>query len=78
MVKLTEVEDEHFTSEKPTPTQKDSLITSDNEEDDFTDTGMSFFLVCCHLSCRQWTRHFLPPKNYTCPNQTETIPTALG
>lgn len=46
MVKLTEVEDEHFTSEKPTPTHKDTLLTSDNEEDDdFTDTGMSIFFL---------------------------------
>ncbi|CRG83110.1 hypothetical protein PISL3812_00458 [Talaromyces islandicus] len=44
MVKLTEVEDEHFTSEKPIPTHKDALLTSDNEDDDdFTDTGKSFF-----------------------------------
>lgn len=44
MVKLTEVEDEHFTTEKPTPTHKDALLTSDNEEDDdFTDTGKSSF-----------------------------------
>jgi import receptor subunit TOM22 len=40
MVKLTEVEDEHFTSEKPVPTNKEALLVSDNEEDDdFTDTG---------------------------------------
>lgn len=40
MVKLTEVEDEHFTSEKPIPTNKDALLMSDNEDDDdFTDTG---------------------------------------
>ncbi|KAH8704116.1 mitochondrial import receptor subunit tom22 [Talaromyces proteolyticus] len=39
MVNLIEVEDEHFTSEKPAPTQKDVLLASDNEEeDDFTDT----------------------------------------
>ncbi|EED14908.1 mitochondrial import receptor subunit tom22 [Talaromyces stipitatus ATCC 10500] len=39
MVKLTEVEDEHFTTEKPIPTSKDTLLMSDNEEDDdFTDT----------------------------------------
>lgn len=39
MVKLTEVEDEHFTTEKPIPTNKESLIVSDNEdEDDYTDT----------------------------------------
>ena len=40
MVKLTEVEDEHFTTEKPIPT-KEALLVSDNEDDeDFTDTGM--------------------------------------
>lgn len=39
MVKLTEVEDEHFTTEKPVPT-KEALLVSDNEDDeDFTDTG---------------------------------------
>ena len=39
MVKLTEVEDEHFTTEKPIPT-KEALLVSDNEDDeDFTDTG---------------------------------------
>lgn len=44
MVKLTEVEDEHFTTEKPTPTHKDTLLTSDNEDDDdFTDTGTFLF-----------------------------------
>ncbi|RAO70532.1 uncharacterized protein BHQ10_006544 [Talaromyces amestolkiae] len=38
MVKLTEVEDEHFTTEKPIPT-KEALLVSDNEDDeDFTDT----------------------------------------
>jgi import receptor subunit TOM22 len=41
MVKLTEVEDEHFTTEKPIPT-KEALLVSDNEDDeDFTDTGTS-------------------------------------
>lgn len=40
MVKLTEVEDEHFTTEKPIPT-KEALLVSDNEDDeDFTDTGI--------------------------------------
>lgn len=37
MVKLTEVEDEHF-SEKPTATKGDALLVSD-DEDDYTDTG---------------------------------------
>lgn len=40
MVKLTEVEDEHFTNEKPVPSKRDTLLASDDEEDDFTDTGM--------------------------------------
>jgi hypothetical protein len=45
MVKLTEVEDEHFTSEKPVPS-KESLLVSDNEdEDDYTDTGTPFPLL---------------------------------
>lgn len=38
MVKLTEVEDEHF-KEKPAPSKNDVLLASDDEEDDFTDTG---------------------------------------
>lgn len=37
MVKLTEVEDEHFT-DKPIPTKGDALLVSDDEED-YTDTG---------------------------------------
>jgi hypothetical protein len=37
MVKLTEVEDEHF-SEKPIPSKNDALLVSDDEED-YTDTG---------------------------------------
>ncbi|KAJ5332388.1 Mitochondrial outer membrane translocase complex subunit Tom22 [Penicillium brevicompactum] len=36
MVKLTEVEDEHF-SEKPTATKHDALLVSD-DEDDYSDT----------------------------------------
>ncbi|OOQ82947.1 Mitochondrial import receptor subunit tom-22 [Penicillium brasilianum] len=36
MVKLTEVEDEHFT-EKPIPSKNDALLVSDDEED-YTDT----------------------------------------
>ena len=40
MVKLQEVEDEHFT-EKTGTTKKDALLESDND-DDYTDTGMTF------------------------------------
>jgi import receptor subunit TOM22 len=36
MVKLTEVEDEHFT-EKPATTKDDALLADD--DDDYTDTG---------------------------------------
>lgn len=39
MVKLTEVEDEHF-KEKPTSTKSDALLLSEDEDDDYTDTGM--------------------------------------
>lgn len=40
MVKLTEVEDEHFSQEKPMPSKHNVLLTSDDEEeDDYTDTG---------------------------------------
>lgn len=38
MVKLTEVEDEHFSAEKPIPSKNDALLVSDDEED-YTDTG---------------------------------------
>ncbi|KAL2005470.1 hypothetical protein VTN00DRAFT_2681 [Thermoascus crustaceus] len=38
MVKLTEVEDEHFNKEKPTPSKNDVLLASEDEDDDFTDT----------------------------------------
>lgn len=41
MVKLTEVEDEHF-KEKPTSTKSDALLLSDDEDEDYTDTGMLF------------------------------------
>ncbi|KAL1969274.1 hypothetical protein VTN77DRAFT_9466 [Rasamsonia byssochlamydoides] len=37
MVKLTEVEDEHFTTEKPTPSKNDVLLASD-DDDEYTDT----------------------------------------
>ncbi|OJI97345.1 hypothetical protein ASPVEDRAFT_121951 [Aspergillus versicolor CBS 583.65] len=37
MVKLTEVEDEHFAQEKPQPSKHDILLATD-DEDDFTDT----------------------------------------
>lgn len=39
MVKLTEVEDEHF-KEKPTSTKSDALLLSDDDDEDYTDTGM--------------------------------------
>lgn len=39
MVKLTEVEDEHFSQEKPEPTKDNVLLASDDEDEDFTDTG---------------------------------------
>lgn len=39
MVKLTEVEDEHFAKEKPAPTKDNSLLVSDDEDEDYTDTG---------------------------------------
>lgn len=48
MVKLTEVEDEHFT-DKPIPTKGDALLISDDEED-YTDTG----------KCLMNTRHSSP------------------
>ena len=38
MVKLTEVEDEHF-AEKPSITRDDALLASD-DDDDYTDTGV--------------------------------------
>jgi import receptor subunit TOM22 len=39
MVKLTEVEDEHFSTEKPTSTKNDALLLSDDEDEDYSDTG---------------------------------------
>ena len=41
MVKLTEVEDEHF-SEKPATTKDDILLAEDDDED-YTDTGTAPF-----------------------------------
>ncbi|EYE95430.1 mitochondrial import receptor subunit TOM22 [Aspergillus ruber CBS 135680] len=38
MVRLTEVEDEHFAQEKPQTTKDNVLIATDDEEEDFTDT----------------------------------------
>ena len=53
MVKLTEVEDEHFTTEKPTPAKNDTLLASEDEDDDFTDTGgwETFLPRLCLLHC---------------------------
>lgn len=45
MVKLTEVEDEHFTAEKPVPSKNDALLVSDDEED-YTDTGKYLKNTC--------------------------------
>jgi hypothetical protein len=44
MVKLTEVEDEHF-SEKPATTKDDALLAND-DDDDYTDTGTSLQELC--------------------------------
>ncbi|KAL2221091.1 mitochondrial import receptor subunit tom22 [Thermoascus aurantiacus ATCC 26904] len=38
MVKLTEVEDEHFTTDKPIPSKNDVLLASEDDDDEFTDT----------------------------------------
>lgn len=38
MVRLEEVEDEAFSSEKPTGTGKDGALLAD-DDDDYTDTG---------------------------------------
>ncbi|KAL4886402.1 mitochondrial import receptor subunit tom22 [Aspergillus karnatakaensis] len=38
MVKLTEVEDEHFAHEKPQPSKHNVLLVSDDEDEDYTDT----------------------------------------
>ena len=40
MVKLTEVEDEHFTHEKPVPSKDDILLAEEDDDDEYTDTGM--------------------------------------
>lgn len=54
MVRLTEVEDEYF-KEKSKATKNDALLASDDEDDDFTDTGKrshSLLEICftCQLS----------------------------
>jgi len=38
MVKLTEVEDEHFTHEKPVPSKDDILLAGEDDDDEYTDT----------------------------------------
>lgn len=45
MVRLEEVEDETFSSEKPTGTGKDGALLAD-DDDDYTDTGAT---VCSLL-----------------------------
>lgn len=68
MVKLTEVEDEHFTTEKPIPS-KDALLVSDNEEeddDDYTDTGMFATLpepLCSRRTLKAMGGKRVPTKN---------------
>ena len=47
MVKLTEVEDEHF-SEKPATTKDDALLAED--DDDYTDTGTALSFSVAVLS----------------------------
>lgn len=49
MVKLTEVEDEHF-AEKPSTTKDNTLLADDDNDDDYTDTGMAPFFL--HLQSR--------------------------
>lgn len=39
MVQLQEVEDEHYAQEKPQVTKNNVLLASDDEDDDYTDTG---------------------------------------
>lgn len=39
MVQLQEVEDEHYAQEKPQATKNNVLLASDDEDDDYTDTG---------------------------------------
>lgn len=64
MVKLQEVEDEHF-REKPSQHPKSgALLESDDDDDDFTDTGMS---LSCNgdISLFLSLRHRLEcPKSY--------------
>jgi import receptor subunit TOM22 len=45
MVKLTEVEDEHFL-EKPATTKDDALLADDDDDDEYTDTGTSLRELC--------------------------------
>jgi import receptor subunit TOM22 len=48
MVKLTEVEDEHF-KDKPIPSKNDALLVTE-EDDDFTDTGICNSFLSPQLS----------------------------
>lgn len=52
MVKLTEVEDQHFTTEKPQPSKHDALLVSEEDDDDFTDTG-SHILQTIHIKSNE-------------------------
>jgi hypothetical protein len=78
MVKLTEVEDEHFT-DKPIPSKHDALLVSDDEED-YTDTGKCLGNSCffspfspfeCAYCITPGFWHHDPFENYqfqsTCP-----------
>ena len=61
MVKLTEVEDEHF-SEKTATTKDDGLLADDDE--DYTDTGM-----ICPLILTQYHTFFHQPMAFLSPQR---------
>jgi hypothetical protein len=61
MVKLTEVEDEHFAQEKPMATKNNVLLATDDEDEDYTDTGEQPLLKPVALSmsfCSIPTTHY--------------------
>ena len=79
MVKLTEVEDEHFT-DKPIPTKGDALLVSDDEED-YTDTGKCLTNICrsspsspMHISQWDLDINLHPERPNSSPYTPEYVP----
>jgi hypothetical protein len=67
MVKLTEVEDEHFAQEKPMATKNNVLLATDDEDEDYTDTGeqpllepVALSMSFCSIPTRTTIVHLAP------------------